>query len=78
MYKMIVAFFVFGFDRFYFVSFFVRCCSNLWSFFWPGSKSLQQYGVHGEPVFEVFIQGVFRATSFASLTTDNKIERRSE
>jgi len=47
-------------------------------FFWPGSKTLQQYGVHGEPVFEVFIQGVFRATSFASLTTDIKIERRSE
>jgi len=74
---MIVAFFVFGFDRFYFVSF----CTLLFKFmvfFWPGSKTLQQYGVHGEPVFEVFIQGVFRATYFTSLTTDNKIERRSE
>ena len=77
MYKMIVAFFVFGFDRFYFV-FFLYVVVQIYGVFWPGSKTLQQYGVHGEPVFEVFIQGVFRATSFASLTTDNKIERRSE
>ena len=64
MYKMIVAFLVFGFDRFYSV-FFLYVVVQIYVFFGPGSKTLQQYDVHGEPVFKAFIQGVFRATSFA-------------